>query len=129
MTQEMYQFGASEQGFSPLPERTYIDSSTNADMSYFDAASVTVDAIPGESLAEEVDRYVQLCEHGRFYDWMMEKFRIPSENRGRFKQRVYKYVMFGKHERSRHSNEWKLFEGAFPHIAKLIAGIKREHGQ
>jgi hypothetical protein len=97
-------------------------------MSYFDAASVAVDAIPGESLAEEVDRYVQLCEDGRFYDWMMEKFRIPSENRGRFKQRVYKYVMFGKHERSRHSNEWKLFEGAFPHIAKLIAGIKREHG-
>jgi len=74
--------------------------------------SVTESAIdepipaPQESLAEEVDRYVQLCEEGRFYDWMMQEFKIPSEERDAFKRRVFKYVLFGRPERCCHSNEW-----------------------
>ena len=148
MTQEIEIFRVGyEDGFREY-ERVYVDSSANVDMMQDTDASINVDMTQSEtqvqcplgstagdpppvlqeSLAEEVDRYVELCERGQFYDWMMEQFGIPREKRDRFKRRVFKYVMFGRQERSRHSNEWKLFEKAFPHIARLIGEIKRQHG-
>ena len=136
MTQEIGDFTDTyEDGFRDS-ERTYVESSTNVDMMQ---SNQQVQCLPNllsgepltvrqESLAQEVDRYVQLCEEGRFYNWMMDQFGIPSEGRNKFKRRVFANVMFGRLERSRHSSEWKLFERAFPHIAKLIVEFKRQYG-
>lgn len=81
-----------------------------------------------ETLEGEVERYVKLCECGRFYDWMMERLRIPPAKRSGFKTKFFINVMFGKPQRSCHSEEWKLFARCFPHIAKLICEIKNEDG-
>jgi hypothetical protein len=74
-----------------------------------------------ETTEEELSRFIQLCEAGRFYDQMMEHFGIPSAQRGRFKEKIFINVMFGDPKRSRHSREWKFFESAFPHMAQLIS--------
>ncbi|MGO9599249.1 MAG: hypothetical protein ACLP7Q_14775 [Isosphaeraceae bacterium] len=148
MTQEMLLLRAIDTTVSKAQETTYEQSSANVNMTQNAHQSTDMHAtqdepllrgITGlapdepfpahqESFAEEVDRYVRLCEEGQFYDWMMKEFGIPSEERSRFKGRVFKYVMFGRPERCRHSNEWKRFEKAFPQIAKLITEVKREYG-
>jgi hypothetical protein len=91
-------------------------------------AQDTLVAPAEETTEEELSRFIQLCEAGRFYDKMMEHFGIPSTERSRFKEKVFINVLFGDPKRSRHSREWKFFETAFPRMAQLICDIKREWG-
>lgn len=66
---------------------------------------------------EDIERYKELVEKGKLYEYMMEELQV--KNRSEFKERFFRDIFFGK----KVSNYfWQLF----PNIAKLLAEIKKE---
>jgi hypothetical protein len=77
--------------------------------------------------SEEVRRYVELCEAGRFYDLLLARLDNPSVDRSEFKVRMFRNVFFGRDQNSKHTPEWRLFAAEFPTIAGLIQELKRRY--
>ena len=69
--------------------------------------------------ADDLDRYLRLCEEGRLYEHLME----PGEDRSRLKVRLFADVFFGKPcYRSRLKQR---FEREFPTIAGMLQSLKQ----
>jgi hypothetical protein len=76
----------------------------------------------------EIQRYVELCEAGQFYDQLLKQLDDPSVDRSEFKVRMFRNVFFGKDEDCKYTPEWKHFAAEFPTIAGVIRGLKRRYG-
>jgi len=89
---------------------------------------------------ETTSRFINLCEDGKIYEYLMEKYgRI--RNRNRFKRFFFKYILFGplRYE-DRNCNKQKasvkrymeistIFGNEFPVVWNLICKIKRKKYQ
>ena len=63
--------------------------------------------------------YLDECEQGEFYDSLM----LPGEDRGRFKQRFFSDVLFG---RDNYLSEMRdRFNEKYPTIASILAALKQ----
>ena len=64
--------------------------------------------------------YLDECEQGKFYDSLMS----PGEDRGRFKQRFFADVLFG---RDNYPSELRdRFSGQYPTVAAMLADLKQK---
>ncbi|MBW3597198.1 MAG: hypothetical protein KY475_07975 [Planctomycetes bacterium] len=73
---------------------------------------------PADGRVDGVERYIELCERGQFYESLMQ----PGDDRDTFKVRLYSAVFFGE-------NKWKgplktRFEQAHPEIAAMLRTMK-----
>ena len=77
---------------------------------------------------EDVRLYMKLTTHGKFYEFMMEKFKeneIPFTDRQNFKEQIF-VIFFGKSNADKYSPSARLFKKLFPHVQKLFDLIKKE---
>ncbi|MBL6705875.1 MAG: hypothetical protein ISQ06_07170 [Planctomycetaceae bacterium] len=72
-------------------------------------------------LADKPDlkMYLERCEQGEFYDSLM----LPGEDRGRFKQRIFADVLFGRD--SFRSQIRARFSAQYPTVAAMLADLKQ----
>jgi hypothetical protein len=76
-----------------------------------------------QSIPEDVERYIRLCEDGRFYDELM----ILDDNqtdRETFKKQVFSQVFYGKN--CYEGRLTRLFARQFPTVWETIRSIKKE---
>jgi hypothetical protein len=71
----------------------------------------------------DVERYITLCEEGRFYDELMALDENQSD-RETFKKQVFTQVFYGKN--CYEGRLTKLFAQEFPNVWETIRSIKRE---
>ena len=65
--------------------------------------------------------YKELTEHGRFYEYMMEKLGV-TEERSLFKVRLFINIFYG---REIENKDRKLFDKLFPEVSKIISYYKK----
>jgi hypothetical protein len=74
------------------------------------------------SMPDDVRRYLELVQAGRFYDHLMDASQIPAAERARFKREFFGRVFFCKndpvHEAAR------LFGAEFPNVYRVIREMK-----
>ncbi|MCK4346959.1 MAG: hypothetical protein KAX05_16875 [Bacteroidales bacterium] len=78
---------------------------------------------------EDVKRYTLLVTTGKFYDFMMTKFKehnITFTGRKDLKQQLF-VVFFGKNYAYKYSPAAKLFKRIFPNVQRLFDTIKKDH--
>ena len=77
----------------------------------------------------DVKKYTSLVTTGKFYDFMMTKFRehnIAFTDRKDFKQQLF-IVFFGTCNAYIYNPAAKLFKRIFPNVQRLFDVIKKEH--
>lgn len=75
---------------------------------------------------DDVKRYIDLVQAGRFYDDLMERCGIPAEDRARFKKRFFASVFFCAN--GSRSEIADAFASHYPNVAALIHREKeRDH--
>lgn len=75
----------------------------------------------GLGIPEDVLLYLDLCQTGQFYEFLMAKSGLNLKDRPRFKRRLYRRLFFG---RDRETAESKLFASYFPTVYNLIRKVK-----
>jgi hypothetical protein len=68
---------------------------------------------------DEKDRYREIVENGRFYEFFMEKLGIPESKRGKVKQPILTAI-FSDKNRSKESRYMTILKQEFPIIAGYI---------
>jgi len=78
---------------------------------------------------EDVKRYCELVTSGKFYEYMMGKFKehnIPFKDRKDVKEQLF-IIFFGKNSQTRYNPAVRLFKSEFPNVFKLFAYIKSKN--
>lgn len=75
------------------------------------------------TLTEDVYRYKQLCEEGKFYHHLMSRFNVT--NKQAFKRRCFASIFYGFNERT--SKAKQAFTSEFPTPAQFIFDAKAEN--
>lgn len=73
----------------------------------------------------EYKKFKELTEHGRFYEFLMEKFDVEDVNRKEFKVLFFGRVFFDVN-RQELKKEEKMFQQLFPNIFGWIREMKKE---
>ena len=66
-----------------------------------------------EGAPEDVARYLDLCQTGQFYEFLMNQAKISVDKRAVFKKRLYQSLFFGKDKKTTEAN---LFAQYFPNV-------------
>jgi len=77
---------------------------------------------------QDVKLYVSLVKEGKFYDFMMEKFKVEKiafTDRQDFKEQLF-IVFFGKNNAFRYSPAVRLFISIFPNVWSLFEEVKKK---
>lgn len=74
---------------------------------------------------DEKERYRQIVERGRFYEFFMERLGIPIEDRSKIKEPVLGALFFDKF-RTKESRYLSVFKEEFPAITEYILKQKRK---
>ena len=75
-------------------------------------------------LPEDVARYIDLVQRGRFYEYLMVEGNIPSDRRATFKESFFGGVFFCKNRPV--TRQAQLFRSLFPNVYEVITEIKRK---
>lgn len=75
----------------------------------------------GQNFRPDVINYTQLCEQGRFYDWLMTEMNIPLDDRRKFKRRFFAKVFFCE---NKPTEESEFFKKYFPSVHAFITLVK-----
>ena len=71
---------------------------------------------------DDLNQYVELCQNGTFYDYMMEKGNIVHQDRRQFKTRFFASVFFCKNNPVR--REAEVFGSIFPSVYEAVRELK-----
>jgi hypothetical protein len=74
-------------------------------------------------VSEDVEKYIKLCEEGRFYDELM-RLDHNQTNRDNFKKQIFAQVFYG--ENCYEGRSTRLFAQEFPTVWKTTRTIKKE---
>jgi hypothetical protein len=73
----------------------------------------------------DAQRYVELVQEGRFYEYLMEAGGVPAERRGRFKKQFFGHVFFC--ENWPVTDAARVFDRLFPNVHAVIRAMKAEN--
>ena len=79
------------------------------------------------ALPADVRRYIELCEAGRFYEFVAQAFGIDitdDEARTAFKKKLFKTIFYGRNQAAEKYPEWACFQAEFPSVAAFITEFK-----
>ena len=85
-----------------------------------------MDSYKGRVLPEDVRKYIQECQEGRFYESFALASGIPLEDRKKFKEGLFANVFFGRNEACSRSLAYKALATHYPNIAFFIKEYKRK---
>ncbi|MFY9154496.1 MAG: hypothetical protein WAO52_20935 [Prolixibacteraceae bacterium] len=71
----------------------------------------------------EKDKYRDIVETGKFYEFFMSKLNISFEKRGKFKHKILASIFFDKYRR-KESRYIKVFKQDFPSISAYIKKLR-----
>ena len=74
------------------------------------------------TLPEDAAKYINLCQDGQFYEYLMEQGNVVQHDRGNFKTRFFASVFFCKN--SPIKREAKLFGLIFPSVFEAVSDLK-----
>ena len=77
---------------------------------------------PAATAPDDVRRYVDLVQAGRFYDHLMAGAGIPDDRRSEFKRQFFGRVFFCPSHWD--SEESRAFAREFPNVARLVQDLK-----
>jgi len=77
-----------------------------------------------DNWADDVKKFIELCEQGILYDDVMRRLNIPAKRRDSFKRLFFSQVFFGKITTTGRVRE--LFARDFPNVYKAINNLKRK---
>jgi hypothetical protein len=72
---------------------------------------------------DDAKTFIELCERGTFYEWVMGHLKVPREQRDAFKPHFFGRIFYSK--RKRLNEEQKTFQALFPTPWKLLQHLKR----
>jgi len=72
---------------------------------------------------EDVARYLDLCQTGQFYEFLMSQAKVSVDKRAVFKKRLFQSLFFGKDKKTTEAN---LFAQYFPNVYTVIRKIKKK---
>jgi len=72
---------------------------------------------------DDAKTFIELCERGTFYEWVMSHLRVPQEQRDTFKPHFFGRIFYSK--RKGLNREQKIFQSLFPTPWKLLRHLKR----
>jgi hypothetical protein len=81
-------------------------------------------------LPADVSHYIELCEAGKFYEFLAGKFGIDitdEEARDAFKKILFKNIFYGRNQDAQKYAEWHCFKAEFPNVAEFITDYKRSN--
>jgi hypothetical protein len=79
------------------------------------------------NLTEDTQRYIKLCEQGKLYEFLAEKFGLDiqdEEARSAFKKSLFKTIFYGRNQAAEKYQEWACFRSEFPTVAAFITAYK-----
>ena len=80
------------------------------------------DRYEARGMPADVERYIALCQAGKFYDHLMAEGGIPEEKRSKFKQKFFGHVFFC--ENWPETDAAKMFGQVFSNVYATIRDLK-----
>ncbi len=87
-------------------------------------AAVLTREFAGAGMPDDIRLYIELCQKGLFYDFLMDKAGVQAEGRKAFKLRFFGRVFFC--ENRQHSDDAALFACLFPHVNAVVRRMKAD---
>jgi hypothetical protein len=90
-------------------------------------ASILRDRFGQSKLPADVNKYIDLCESGTFYDHLMQESGIPAKKRSAFKKSFFRRVFFCKNDPP--TKAAVAFGEVFPNVYRVIRDLKADQYQ